>query len=277
MRPLTTELKWICLFLFVPFISNSQHEVDTTELELVLLEKEIFETTEIKQKNLLLLDKSYLYKENGDFRGAIETLNRLYPQVLTEEDQINYFYELALNNYLVSDFKKAEYYLIRLSSISNNANSQSQIKFLHIKNLHQLRKWTEAEDLMYTFSLSRVDSLQLSHAYSSVKNMPLKSSEKAESLSRIIPGVGQMYAGKFLRGVTSSTIQLGLLGFAAYSFLNGFYFSGTLTGVSLFYVFYMGGARHAGYLANEYNKKAIANGLQPIDDILMKYIKKGMN
>jgi hypothetical protein len=276
MKPLITGLKWIYLFLFVPFISNSQLINDSTALELVFLEREIFESRDIKDKNTLLLQKSRIYKEHNSFEAAIESLNRMYPAVLNDSLQQTFFYELALNNYLIGNYTKSEYYLLRLNRLIGDDTMPSKVLFLYVKVLHQLKKWDPAREMVLTLNLSQTDRDNLMLDYESIRNQKLKSPAKAETLSRILPGAGQMYAGKVLRGLTSSTIQLGLLGFAAYSFLNGYYFSGTLTGVSLFYVFYMGGARHAGYLAEEYNKEVIAERLKPIEAILNKCIKKGM-
>ncbi|MFQ3214041.1 MAG: hypothetical protein ACI9L9_001815 [Marivirga sp.] len=276
MKQLITGLKWICLFLSVPFISNSQLINDSTALELVFLEREIFESRDIADKNALLLQKSIIYKEHSSFLAAIESLNRVYPTLLSDSLQQTFFYELALNNYLIGNYTKSEYYLLRLNRIIGDATMPSAVKFLYVKVLHQLGKWDNAQEMMLTLNLSQTDRDNLISDYESLKTQKLKSPDKAETLSRVFPGVGQMYAGKVLRGLTSSTIQLGLLGFAAYSLLNGYYFSGTLTGVSLFYVFYMGGARHAGYLAEEYNKEIIAERLKPIEAILNTGIKKGM-
>ena len=121
-----------------------------------------------------------------------------------------------------------------------------------------MSQWEEAKNLSLQISSSPIYQDSVKILYTELAGLKLKDPSKAETLSYFIPGSGQMYAGKVFRGITSLVLQTGLLGFAGYSFLNGYYFSGTFTGVSLFYVFYMGGARHAEYLAQEYNKNRIA-------------------
>ncbi len=244
-------------------------------LSLVFLEKQIFESESQKDRNGYILEKAYCYKHQNEFQKAAETLKRAYPAA--SSDSISYLigYESALCNYLSSDYSKAKLSLIQLKNRFPPNEEKIQILYLEVLIAHEMEQWEEAESKILrsdNFSDNFKDSIKT--MYHEMEAIKLKDPAKAETISRFIPGAGQMYAGKFLRGLTSMVIQAGLLGFAGYSFLNGYYFSGTFTGVSLFYVFYMGGARHAEYLAIEYNKEKIAFVKNKIENYLFTHIKK---
>ncbi|MBK6266808.1 hypothetical protein JKA74_17325 [Marivirga sp. S37H4] len=285
MRPSTIVLKWICIFLFVPFLikaQNTDSSIDSLcdtgnhQLSTVFLEKQVFEAKNQNDRNIALLLKAYCYKHQKQFGMVAETLKRAYPQASNDSLRFLIGYESALGNYLNAEYSKAKLSLIQLKNHTNSAEYEKKALYLEILIAHELGKWDEAQAASLKIgseSQSFQDSLK--NFYTEMAEIKLKDPAKAEKLSHFIPGSGQIYAGKIFRGITSMVIQTGLLGFAAYSFLNGYYFSGTFTGVSLFYVFYMGGARHAEYLAQEYNKDKIGTVKNKIESSLFDYIKKG--
>lgn len=237
-------------------------------------EKEVFEATNQNQRNLSLLKKAYCYKHQKEFAEAAETISRAYPQA--SNDSVKYLlgYEASLNHYLAQSFSKAKLSLISLRNVSQSGIQTKTTAYLEALVNLELNQWQEAKSSSLQVSTSTNYQDSVVALYSELESLKLKDPEKAETLSYFIPGAGQMYAGKVLRGITSLVLQTGLLSFAGYSFLNGYYFSGTFTGVSLFYVFYMGGARHAEYLAQEYNKEKISFVQTKIETLLLQGIKK---
>ncbi len=242
---------------------------------MVFVEKAIFEAAGSEERNELIFSKAQAYKSINNFEEAIKCLERLNPSSLTDSMRFELFYELALNQYLCSAFQKAGYNVLLLENLTKNPQQQLRQKLVAVLCYNAQHKWTEAEQAFLSFeNLSNESADSIKNYYHNLRSLKLKSLRKAENLSYFLPGVGQMYAGKFFRGLTSSVIQIGLLSFAGYSILNGYYFSGTLTGVSLFYVFYLGGARHAVYLAEEYNKSLIKENVLEVNSYLFKQIKK---
>ena len=233
-------------------------------------------TQDVREKNSLLLQKGLMQKQLDQYDKAVITFNRIRPRYLADSLVFTLMYESAFANYMIDDHEKAQFYLFRIRDPLLNKEEIQKKLMLQTLVYHQLGKWDEAaETASQLEGISREEAVALFEKYEAMNHIKLKDPEKADNLSRFLPGVGQMYAGKFWRGLTSSVIQAGLLSFAGYSFLNGFYFSGSLTGVSLFYVFYMGGARHAAYLAEKYNENLLDERISEIEHLLFEGIKKG--
>lgn len=266
----------------MPFLINAQNikidslcNLDQHDLSLVFLEKEVFEAHTQQEKNVALLKKAYCNKHTEKFKEATETLERTVPAASDDSIRFLIGYELAINYYLHQNYTKSLLSIIQLKNSIDSSELLNKVIYLEILLAHENLNWDKAYSLTNEMGFSDpIFNDSINTLYSNIKKMKLKDPEKAENLSYFIPGAGQIYAGKVFRGITSLVIQSGLLGFAGYSFLNGYYFSGTFTGVSLFYVFYMGGARHAGYLADEYNKKVIKENRGKIENYLLEQIKK---
>jgi tetratricopeptide (TPR) repeat protein len=277
-----TALKWICIFLSVPFLTNGQGNsanslcnLHEPNLSAVFLEKAVFEAQTQNEKNIALLEKAYCYKENGSYKRAAETLERAFPSSSNDSTKFLIGYELALCHYLDDQYTKSLLFLIQLKNTVQDEKLLEKVTYLEVLLAHENQNWEKANGLVMEMKfIDPVFADSINTLYSNLNNLKLKDPEKAESISYFIPGSGQMYAGKVFRGVSSLVIQSGLLVFAGYSFLNGYYFSGTFTGVSLFYVFYMGGARHARYLAEEYNRQEIAKKRNKVENYLFEEIKK---
>ena len=232
-------------------IADSLAKVGQFELAYLYYEKAIFKAESPEVFNAQLFKLGSAYKERGSFQNYAYTLERINKFVLGKEERDQLHYELAFAYYMNKEYGKAQFnflqYESRLPAYSDDA--------LLLKTLlnGRLEKWDEAEEAYIAYSND--SSVKVEDVFSDIRALKRKNPEKAENLSYFLPGAGQMYAGKPLRGITSFALQSGMLAFAAFNFLNGYYVSGTFTGVSLFYVFYMGGARHAGYLAEEFNKR----------------------
>lgn len=266
-----------CIFLSAPFFTRAQgvEEADSLFRKGQFLAARVgYERLLFEQRgnaNELLLKKSYCLKAEGNYDQALQTLERA--DFFDSRDSIRYllYYETALNAHLNNRYDIA---LSRLQELHhylpNVRNPLADV--LEVLVLNHLQKWVEAEAAFN--DLQKHYGLNGSSPYSARKSSRMKNLDKAETLSFVFPGSGQMYAGYWGRGTTSLLIQGGLVAFATYSMLNGFYFSGAFTGVSLFYLFYNGGARHARYLAEKKNQQRIArlngNVLQRTSSLVKK-------
>ena len=255
---------FICIFLYGYFVSSGQdvlwgtNAVETREDVLksaLSFERQAFEESDLSRKGFFLLQKSYCYKKIGDYQSALDILNRVK---IPSRDTLNRAlkYEKILLNYLLGNYQRSfdELLKYRLSQGTSQGEVDGDILILEILNLIGLNKWEEAKEL----TLMNADDLgtdsEQVEAFFSGKLKP-KNPDKAYTLSLFLPGVGQMYSGYFLKGVLSGGIQTLLVGFSAYSLHQGYFFTGGMTGVALFYTFYLGGARHARELAVAKNKE----------------------
>jgi TM2 domain-containing membrane protein YozV len=136
----------------------------------------------------------------------------------------------------------------------------SSIVVYEVLVLAALEEWETAKRVI--MENSALIGLTTEEAASVVpEKIKWKNPDKAFNLSFFLPGVGQMYAGYPVRGLVSGGIQAALVGFSAYSIYQGYFFTGAMTGVALFYTFYFGGARYASRLAGQHNHQ-ITNKIQ---------------
>ena len=91
--------------------------------------------------------------------------------------------------------------------------------------------------------------------YRGMLNVQWKDPDKAKRKARIIPGIGQWYAGSKKDAVTNSVLLLLSIGGTAFLFSKGYIFTPIISGGGLIIRFYLGGRRHAVALAEQNNKK----------------------
>ncbi|MFY0605205.1 MAG: hypothetical protein JXR10_00725 [Cyclobacteriaceae bacterium] len=247
-----------CIYLFVCFtIEAQQSRADSSlasgNLSLAALqyEEQAFFEKDLVNQSEWLLRKSYCYKALGQYENAISTLTRIRR---TPNDSLNQLvgYEIILANYLAGHYE-ASYQAVLKQKLRSKELSK-EILYLEALNLLALNRWQDAKELVQKHEALMVISSEEVELLFEGKMEPKKIS-KAFNLSMLLPGVGQMYAGYFGKGLFSGAVQAGLVGASVYSLINGYFFTGTFSGVAFFYTFYFGGARYAKELAVKNNSK----------------------
>ncbi|MDW3192046.1 MAG: hypothetical protein R8G66_06770 [Cytophagales bacterium] len=206
-------------------------------------ERALFDSKDIQERNLFLILKSQCYKALGDYEAGVRNLKRIR---FLNSDSLKQAvdYETVLLHYLNHEYQEAYSRIVRIKAKQTETIETMILSFL--VNV-DLQKWEEARDLLISQdSVFQFDQADID--YILPPKWKLKDPDKAYNLS-LLPGIGQWYAGYFWKGVLSGSIQLVLGAFSIYSLVEGYFFSGTLTGVALFYTFYLGGARYASQLA----------------------------
>ena len=244
------------MFLFVCFLTRGQEAMefyDQGEYKLAALafEREYFEEGDPRD----LLYKAYSYKKTEDYSKAIRTLQR----ISTSDEKLDQsvLYEMALLNYLIEDYQASYNQVLRYKVFEYPTDQNLLV--IEILDLIHIGKWQVARSLMMEkrevleISMSEIEKIIPT-------DLTPKNNKKAKTWSYFIPGTGQMYAGFFGKGLVSGGLNAAAIAFTAYSAWTGYYFTGVFTGAALFYTFYLGGARHAGQLAEQKNKK-ISNKL----------------
>ncbi len=181
---------------------------------------------------------------------------------------------MALLAYLSDDYNFCVNQIKQINHFIDNQDLKERVLYLNILSLNELTKWAEAKVELEKYLAINEISLDTDSLYYFIEKPRLRSAEKAKKLSYWAPGLGQIYAGYVGKGLLSSSIQLLLIGFSAYSLFEGYFFTGALTGVGLLYSFYFGGARHAGYLADEKNKNLIEKYNQRIRNVVLEIEKR---
>lgn len=243
----------LCMCLFGSYLISAQ--VKTAEMlfnrgkyqrAAVAYERAFYETREPHY----LLRKVYCYKSLKDYEAALRTATRIN----TGNDSLEalVLYEKVLLNFLDSNYPEAYNDLLRYEVFGYPKDFNTEyVRF--VSQVHLL-EWESAkrqlfQDSMY-FDLSE-DEIE----YIIPADLKIKEIKKARTLSYFLPGVGQMYAGYFGKGLISGTMVAGAIAFTAYSTLNGYFFTGMVPGAAVFYTFYLGGVRYAGQLAEQKNRE----------------------
>jgi TM2 domain-containing membrane protein YozV len=106
-----------------------------------------------------------------------------------------------------------------------------------------LRDQTKAKDI---YNSHLAPDLKNAEAEKTLNKRRLFKSEKtAKTLSTILPGLGQMYAGKPGHAAISMLLTGGSILYSAVSFTTGYYATAVLTGIPLTVKFYLGGRDNA--------------------------------
>lgn len=216
-----------------------------------------------------MLNKAACYQAFGDFQNALNTIKRGNFYEGSDTTRFNLYLKAALMAYLLEEFKQAQSYLAEMGFYIENKELVQQGLFLEILVHQALGEWEDGRAKFKQYAeINNIDSAAAQQLIE--KNFPkLKDPKKAELLSYFLPGIGQWYAGYPIKGITSATIQLGFAAWGAYSIFQGYFFSGAFTGISLFYVFYTGGARHAEYLATQTNIKRSQKYSKPFKTLIL--------
>lgn len=258
------QFLWICIFLFVQFSGNAQVTFADSLFNAnnyleagIEYERLLFEGSSDLTINEILLRKSYCYKAQNNFEQALETLQRSDFYAGTDSIRFQLLHESILTAFLSGRFDLT---LSLIDELKYNFNSETNfpIEVLEILTLSQLMKWPETKTKF--IALSSKHNLNLdSTLFDQVLKRKFKKPEKAIILSYLLPGSGLIYAGAPIRGLTSTTLQAGAMLMIIHGLTEGYFFTGSLTGAALFYVFYNGGAQHAATLSTKRNEARIAN------------------
>ncbi|WP_157558605.1 outer membrane protein assembly factor BamD [Microscilla marina] len=237
-------------------------------------ERVVFLTKDKSIANEALLRKAYCHKRLKQFTLAQETVERA--ELLPAQDSVNYLllYEVALNAYLAQQYKQSLKFINIIKNTIKDSIKVQRVMFLEILALNETYQWNKAKQLCVRYIKLHQSDQNIEALYGFVEKKPFKSIKKAKTISWIFPGAGQMYAGVFWRGVSSSVLTLGSLTFGVFSVLNGYYASGILTGLGMGRIFYTGGRRHAAYQTQKYNLKKIAKYHQKIKEFLLDNERK---
>lgn len=272
----TVKYLLTCTFLCVTFLTKAQFEkadslkaAGNFKIAALEYERVVYQNLGPEIINKALLYKGLCLKTQGKFNEAFNTFNRA--NLFLVQDSLNFRirYELSLAAYLSDNYPAAQAQLTQIEYFFKD-NGYNDVLYLHILTLNAMRKWDEAKVKYEQYAKNNNIALSAEEAYSFLPKTKLKNPDKAEKISYFLPGIGQMYAGYFGKGLISSLIQAGLVGFGAYSLYEGYFFTGALTGIGLFYSFYTGGARHAKYLAMRKNEELTDKYNEPIKEAILE-------
>ncbi len=281
----------ICRFLCVLFLTNSNAfgqdsltadslmAVGQFDLASVYYEKVLFDRSRQPDAaasdayrvviNDLLRKKIQCQKYQKHFEDAWQTAQRIDLNEPNDTLQFGLRYEVALCGYLSGHYGEAHGQILQTRFYIADSTLFSPLDVLEILTLNELDRWAESKEVFKRYATRHQLSVNVDELYSFLKKKP-KSPEKAQLLSFIIPGVGQMYAGFPKEGLVSVGLQTLALGFGVYHVWHRYYLIGFFTGAGMFQAFYFGGARRAELMAEETNRRRKAKNNQKIRTVLIE-------
>ena len=152
---------------------------------------------------------------------------------------LNEYRELVITYILLGDYSLAKYECRR----SRDKELMAWVM------LHE-GKWDESFLLF-----NKLGRLDISSDIQTARLLPQKEIKKAQMLSYILPGLGEMYAGKPLPGFCTLSLNLLFGWLSIKSFMDDRPLDGVLITVFLWSRFYQGGIENAGRAAHKFNEE----------------------
>jgi TM2 domain-containing membrane protein YozV len=219
--------------------------------------------------NELLLKKIQCQKYLKHFEDAWQTAQRIDLNAPNDSLQYRLRYEVALTGYLSRHYGEAHGQILQIRFYVRDSSLLSSLDILEILTLNELERWAESKEIFRRYAVRNGMATDVEELYGFLKKKP-KSPEKAQFLSFIMPGVGQMYAGYPKAGIVSIGLQTLALGFGVYHVWHRYYLIGFFTGAGMFQAFYFGGARRAELMAEETNRKRKTKNNQRLRTVLIE-------
>jgi tetratricopeptide (TPR) repeat protein len=230
-------------------------------------ERIIYESGNLSGKNKILYKKALCYKYMEQYDKAQHTLMKINFLRTKRADHLKYRYELALCSYLASDFNQVEKDLRLLMKFDPKPKLQQKIYLLQTLNSIMQGKIDLAEriaaDYVHvtcTLNQSEEECLKLKddvEALFNKKNRPKLRKEKVFNVVKIVPGMGQIYAGQTAEGLFNMGMNLAAFSFGVYQVWKGFYLTGYFVGTLSINKFYFGGLTRAEHLLEIHNETEI--------------------
>lgn len=239
-------------------------------------ERLIFQAKSQENLNYYRFRKALCYKKMKLFDQALNELQPIY--ISNPEDSLYRLvcYEQSLCAYLNGEPARALWKIDEYMHRSKDSASFSYFMPVKILSLNETFQWDAAKKCfleyvnMQHFTPEKKAEMDqtVTDLYSRKGRPRIKSVDKAENLSRFIPGSGQIYAGSAGEGIVNFLINASVLTFAGVEVYNGFYITGYLAGLGFFNKTYHGGMKRAGVLASRRNQKLMVDFNSQINQII---------
>lgn len=231
--------------------------------------------------NYCKYQKALCYKNSENYTDATNELNSIYFNTTTDSLYFYVTYQLALCNYLNNDPVKA---LWKIDEFINRTHDTiGYLNLIPIKILcsNEQQEWESSKaDLLFLINsstCSRDEKQQLINRINFLytpKQLPrIVNVEKAQTMSKFIPGLGQMYAGNIGEGIINLLINSSVLAFSIHQFYFRYYITGYFAGLGLLNKTYHNSAILAKRVAEESNNEKLSQINQEIISILQKIEK----
>ena len=260
----------LCVCLCVSFLSKASSGIEQADSLFAAkqyqdasleYEKAIFACGNDSIKNFYLFKKSLCQKFSGNFNAEVKTLTRINFSTCADSFACAVYYEHALADYVITDFKRSNDLLERAHALPISTSEYNSCLLLHGFVLNELNDYTQAKNKFSEYYKVTGDSKSLKgqsliDSLYSAKFIPkLKSLKKAKRMSLIVPGLGLFYARKPGKAITNITLLLSAAAYTTYNIVITNYYTAATSGLYFMRYFYTGGVNQLNDEIPKYNYK----------------------
>jgi tetratricopeptide (TPR) repeat protein len=145
------------------------------------------------------------YRNQDEYKLAIDAFEKAIKFAPDDSVKDALKIDLAVTFMASGDFSASELTLLKINSFSKlNGSRQIASVYLGIGSIYQ-SKWKEAAQYLKTglLDIDSVKAVQISKKLTDYSKIKYKSASKAKWMSTFIPGLGQAYAGEYLKGLNA--------------------------------------------------------------------------
>ena len=278
----------LCVCLCISFLSKASTGIEQADSLFAAkqyqeasleFEKAIFSCGNDTMKGFYIFKKSLCQKFSGNYNAEIKTLSRIDLSICTDSFICAVYYENALANYVLTNFKRSNELLERVHSLPVTTKDYKASLLLHGFVLNELNNYTEAKIKFTEFYMNSVNNnsqkgLSLIDSFYSKKQIPkLKSLKKAKRLSLILPGSGLFYAKKPGRAITNITLLLAAAAYTGYNVFITNYYTAATSGFYFMRYFYTGGVNQLNDEIPKYTYKKTRRFNDAVKHTLISHIQ----
>ena len=194
-------------------------------------------------------DIGLAYRAAGLWIEAIAALRTATHYAMDSESKSEYQLALAVTLIATKNYDLAELELIKVMLRNPAAQLHRRMLFLQaVVYIYQFR-WEEARSVLRGYTIDE----QLETLFDAAVNIPQKSANVASVLSKVLPGLGQIYVGDW-RGGLNALLLNGAFGFLTVdAVLDGHYTDAALWVGLVLLRYYQGNTFRAAMTAEQFN------------------------
>jgi hypothetical protein len=229
----------IILIILVSFISSSRAQT-AFDLELLSLERNVYQSNSDTEKAVLILKKLDFYlNKNVTSKAAFNEAQRINYNFLSGERQKRFLWNASLLAHLNDDRDYARFYLNRYEEISADTSAECLLLQVLINNGQDSALLVQDTKRLAAFN-SEFKCLtclnDLAYYHKGKRNVYLVA-------SALLPGLGSTLEGYPLKGITSTLVNAASA-FAIYELVrSNLYINAALWGITFITKFYVGNIR----------------------------------
>lgn len=273
------KLWWIYAFLLANCCANgtpldyadSLFNAQRYERAALAYERLAFMAETEDTKAIHRLRRAQCFKVLGRFDQALQSLQTTPTDLLDDTLHFALRHEIALNLYLLGEYESCVTAISNAAFLLPDPFWTDQLLYLKVLACNESLQYEEAKVAFERYAALHQLRIDIDSCYQlDGRAFKLKKVETAQLLNRIIPGLGQIYAGHVFKGMTNLALVTAGVVYTISSFNAGLWITGFATGIPLGLRFWAGGTRHAAWLVEEKNRKKMAAFNASIREIVLQ-------